>query len=138
MRCRRDPGLRQPMSRLSSTAVLSIFLTIVFTVAGQLLVKQGMIEVGRGPTQAALLPQFVWRALTNLKVISGLACAVAAAVAWMIALSRTDLSLAYPFMGLAIVLVLALSPLLFGERVPVTRWLGALIVCVGLWVAAHA
>ena len=41
--------------------------------------------------------------------------------------------LAYPFMALAIVLVLALSPLVFGEQVPVIRWFGVLIVCIGLW-----
>jgi uncharacterized membrane protein len=40
-------------------------------------------------------------------------------------------------MGLAIVLVLALTPLVFGERVPLTRWLGVLVVCVGLWIASR-
>jgi multidrug transporter EmrE-like cation transporter len=126
------------MGRSSSIAMLVIFLTIAFTVVGQLLVKQGMVEVGRSPAQAVLLPRFVLQALTNLKVIGGLACAVAAALAWMVALSRSDLSFAYPFMGLAIVLVLALSPLVFGERIPITRWLGVLVVCAGLWIAARS
>jgi uncharacterized membrane protein len=43
---------------------------------------------------------------------------------------------AYPFMALAIVLVLALSGALFGEIVPLNRWMGVAIVCVGLVVAA--
>ena len=65
---------------------------------------------------------FVLRAFTMPAIVLGLASAVIAAVAWMGAVSLTDTSFAYPFMGLAIVLVLALSPIVFGERVPVTQW----------------
>ena len=125
------------MTRSSPTALLFILLTVAFTVIGQLLVKQGVLEVGTSPTQVVMLPQFIWRALTNWKVLLGLACAVAAALSWIVAISRSDLSFAYPFMGLAIVLVLALSPWLLGETVPWTRWIGVLVVCLGLWLAAR-
>lgn len=118
-------------------AFLFILLTVVFTVVGQLLVKGGMREVGAGPSDAALMPRFFWQALTNLKVLLGLACAVAAALSWIVAVSRSDLSLAYPFMALPIVLVLALSRSLLGETVSLTRWLGVGIVCIGVIVAAR-
>lgn len=117
-------------------ALLFILLTIVFTVAGQLLVKQGVLEVGTFGGSGGL-PRLVLRAMTNVKVVLGLALAVLAAVSWLVALSRSDLSFAYPFMGLAIVLVLALSGLIFGERVPVTRWLGLALVCAGLWLSSR-
>ena len=119
-------------------ALFFLALTVASTVIGQLLVKQGIREVGPSPSQVEMLPRFVWAALTNLKVLSGLACAVAGAVSWMVTLSRTDLSFAYPFMGLSIVLVLALSGALFGESVPLTRWLGVGIVCLGILVAARS
>ena len=112
-------------------------LTVAFTVVGQLLVKQGMLQTGAGPDEVAMLPRFVWRAFTNRYVVAGLACAVAAAGCWTVAVARADLSLAYPFMGLAIVLVLTLSATIFGEAVPRHRWLGVLLVCVGLVVAAR-
>jgi len=126
------------MSQPSPMALLFVLLTVAFTVIGQLSVKQGMLGVGGSPTQVAMLPQFIWRALTNLRVLFGLACAVAAALSWIVAISRSDLSFAYPFMGLAIVLVLALSGVLFGETVPITRWLGVVIVCLGLVVTARS
>ncbi len=116
--------------------LLFIFLTLTFTVLGQLLLKRGMLEIGSVPGQLALWPAFIWRALTSLRVISGLACAVIAAVAWMMAVSRVDLSFAYPFMAIAIVLVLALSGTMFGETVPLTRWVGVGIVCIGIVVTA--
>ena len=82
--------------------------TILFTMAGQLLVKAGMLQVGEFPGQAEALPGFLLQALTNINVVGGLALAVFAALTWLGALSLTDISLAYPFMGLPIVLVLAL------------------------------
>mgnify|MGYP006188793739 CR=1 FL=1 len=114
-----------------------IGLTICFTVVGQLLIKMGMVELGPSPHEVREIASFVLRAFLNWKVFAGLVSAVLAAVAWMMALSRTDISFAYPFMGLSIVLVLALAPSLFGEHVPLTRWAGVATVCIGLWVAAQ-
>ncbi|HUY85775.1 MAG TPA: hypothetical protein VMU77_01570 [Acidimicrobiales bacterium] len=125
------------MTRPSPLSLLFIGLTIGLTVVGQLLVKKGMLAVGASPKQASLIPLFVWKTLTNLDVVLGLASAVVAAISWTIAISRSPLSFAYPFMGLAIVLVLALSGALFGEVVPLGRWLGVGVVCVGLVIAAR-
>lgn len=126
------------MGKPSTSALLFILLTLIFTVAGQLLVKRGMIEVGPTPSQLDLLPRFFGQALTNWKVIGGLSAAVIAALSWMMAISRSDLSFAYPFMGLAIVLVLALSGVLFQERIPLTRWVGVLVVCLGIIIASRS
>lgn len=114
-----------------------IALTILFTVGGQLLIKAGVDAVGARPAQQPSTLLFILRAFTHPLVAAGLGCALAGAVCWTLALSRVALSLAYPFMGLAIVLVLALSPLLLREAVPWTRWLGVAIVCVGLWLTAR-
>jgi drug/metabolite transporter (DMT)-like permease len=124
------------MVRPSPLALIFIATTIVFTVVGQLLVKRGMLEVGAVPSQSGDVVAFLIRAFTNPMVILGLASAVVAAVSWTAAVSRSPLSFAYPFMALAIVLVLALSGLLFSESVAPGRWLGVGIVCLGLIVAA--
>jgi uncharacterized membrane protein len=118
-------------------AMSFISLTIAFTVAGQRLLKQGLLDLGPSPVQAMSLPLFIVRALTNYRAILGLGCAVIAALAWIVAVSHGDLSFAYPFMAIAIVLVLALSAVLFGEAVPVTRWVGVAIVAIGLFGAAR-
>lgn len=126
------------MNRPSPMAIIFISITIIFTVTGQILVKQGMLELGPSPTEASELVSFVSKVLTNLKVILGLASAVIAALAWTVALSHSDLSFAYPFMSLAIVLVIALSPLILHEAVPWTRWLGVVIVCIGILIASRS
>ena len=116
---------------------LLIAATISFTVAGNLLIKAGMLDVGILPSQAGAVPGFFFQSFTNPKVIAGLAMAFLAAMAWMGAVSQSEISFAYPFMSLTVVLVLLLSGLLFGESVPMNRWLGVVIVCLGLVIAAR-
>jgi drug/metabolite transporter (DMT)-like permease len=124
--------------RLASSGIFFIAVTIAFTVAGQLLVKHGMLQVGRGPSNFEVLPRYLVSALTHPSVFLGLSCAVVAALSWTIAVSRSDLSFAYPFMGLAIVLVLALSAMLFGEHIILGQWVGTAVVVVGLVIAGSA
>ena len=119
------------------TAYVFIALTILFTVCGQLLVKSASAEFGQVPGNFSEVFLFLLKAFSNIKLLAGLGFAVIASIMWMSALSLSDISFAYPFMGLAIVLVLALSPMIFKEAVPWTRWLGVLIVCLGLWITSR-
>lgn len=121
----------------SPVAYVLIAVTIGCTVVGQILVKYGTQQLGSFPKSSAEAFPFLITALTNVWILVGLGAAVAAALAWIGAVSLSDISFAYPFMGLAIVLVLALSPLLFGEQVPLTRWIGVIIVCLGVLVASR-
>lgn len=126
------------MPKLTSVGLFFIVVTILFTVVGQLLVKKGVSQTGPSPAQLTLIPGFVFAVFVNPYVIGGLFCAVGAAITWSIAVSRVALSVAYPFQALAIVLVLVLSSFIFDEAVPRGRWLGMLIVYVGVVVAARA
>ena len=120
------------MRHLSGAASAAILVTILFTVVGQFLVKFGMQEMGPSPQGSGQLIAFLLRSLRNPKVAAGLACAIAAALAWMATLSRVPLSLAYPFMSLPMVIVLALSGVLLQEHTPWNRWAGVAVVCIGL------
>ncbi len=114
-----------------------IALTVGFTVGGQLLIKAGMREVGPIPGELAGLLSFFVSAVSRWEVLLGTACGFAAAFSWMATVSVNPISFAYPFMALAIVLVLALSGQLFGETVSSVRWIGVAIVAIGLIVAAR-
>ncbi len=104
---------------------------------GQLLVKLGMTQAGRAPIDLKELPWFIMRALFLPANFLGLVCAFLAAFSWMAALTKCELAFAYPFTSLSIVLVLALSTWLFGEKLQAQQWLGVATVCVGLWIASR-
>lgn len=114
-----------------------VFLTVILTVAGQLLVKTGMTRVGRAPDEMSALPWFLAKALLHPANFLGLVCAFAAAFSWMAALTKCELSFAYPFTSLSIVLVLASSSWIFGEKVVPQQWAGVGVVCLGLWIASR-
>lgn len=117
--------------------MLYVAMCILFTVLGQLLIKYGMKQMGAIPADTGKVAGFMLKAVFHPANIVGLACAALAAFAWMGALSRIDLSIAYPFMGLAIVLVLALTPVCFGEKINTSQWVGVAVVCIGLWIGAR-
>jgi drug/metabolite transporter (DMT)-like permease len=114
-----------------------ISLTVAFTVIGQLLVKAGVAKVLSTSAEPLALSRLIVAALLNPAVISGLICALIAAISWFPAVSRLPISVAYPFMALSIVLVLFLAPLCFGERVGLNQWMGVVLVSFGLWLASR-
>jgi drug/metabolite transporter (DMT)-like permease len=119
------------------TGIVFIFLTVFLTVGGQLLVKHGMTQAGRAPSDLRELPWFIARALLLPANFCGLACAFLAAFSWMAALTKCELGFAYPFTSLSIVLVLAASTWMFGEKIVFQQWAGVAVVCLGLWIASR-
>jgi uncharacterized membrane protein len=109
-----------------------IFLTVAFTVYGQLMVKWRVSSLG---TQQG---HMVLRWLSDPGVLSGLAAGFIAALCWMAALSKFQLSYAYPFTSLSFVLVLVLSALLLKEPVSAPRIIGVGLIIVGTIVAARS
>lgn len=120
-----------------NTGYLFVFITITFTVFGQLLVKAGMSKVAASLEHSSRWSSVITAGFLQPAVLAGLACAVIAALAWFPALMRLPISIAYPFMALPIVLVLLLAPLVFGERVTLYQWIGVFVVSFGLWLGAR-
>jgi drug/metabolite transporter (DMT)-like permease len=103
--------------------------TVLLTVYGQLVVKWQVANAARS-TDAADRAAFLLGLLANPWVLSALAAAFAAALCWMLAMVKLDLSHAYPFVSVSFVLVLFLSALFFGEPLSWAKVAGvALIVC---------
>lgn len=98
---------------------------------GQLIIKYRIDRLGPAPEQGEIV-SFLVRALTDIGIISGLAAAVLAAMAWMLALTRLELSAAYPLLAINFLLVPLLSIPLFGERVNAPKLVGLVIVVTGL------
>ena len=78
------------------------------------------------------LPTVLWSMATNLWVIFGLLIYVTGTVFWLAALSRVDLSYAYPFASLSYVVMLAASWLIFHENITPLRLVGTLVVALGV------
>lgn len=60
-------------------------------------------------------------------------CAVTAMLVWMYVLKHYPFSLAYPLLSISYVIGLLAACFIFHEAVPLTRWIGVLIVMVGVY-----
>ena len=114
-----------------------VFLTIFLTVYGQIAIKWQVTAAGAFPADPEGKLLFLARLLLNPWVISALAAALLAAVSWMAAMTKLDLSHAYPFMSLAFVLVLILSALVFHEPVTLPKIAGLALISAGIIVGSQ-
>ncbi len=104
----------------------------------QLLLKAGMSNatVQRAMAQGASV-KTVFTVFLNAGVLSGLLLYFAAALVWLIVLSKVEVSVAYPFVGLGFVLTALMGHVLFGEVLTLPRIGGILLVCTGVAVLAR-
>jgi drug/metabolite transporter (DMT)-like permease len=119
-------------------AILYILVSVVAGAAGQVLLKKGMGSMGPLTLSIDQLGNILWRIGTNPYVVIGLAIYVAGTVFWLTALSRVDLSYAYPFASLSYIVMLIASWQLFNENITVLRLLGTLVVCLGVFIISRS
>jgi len=113
-----------------------IGLTILFTVYGQLVIKWQM--TGKSlPTGSIEKLVFVLHQYLNPWVLSGLLAAFLASMSWIAAMTRFELSFAYPFTSLSFVLVMFASALLLNEPLNIYKLAGTLIIILGLFVVSR-
>jgi multidrug transporter EmrE-like cation transporter len=113
-------------------AVIYILISVVTSTIGQLLLKKGMNSMGSITLSTSQLISTSWKMATNPYVFLGLVIYLAGTVFWLAALSRVDLSYAYPFASLSYIVMLVASWMLFDERITLGRLLGTVVIGIGV------
>ena len=111
---------------------------IAFTVYGQLILKWRLPHLGEVPVPAGAKLGFLLKSLLDPFIFSGYASAFIASFFWLLALSKLELSHAYPFMSGAFVLVFIFSVFLFNESVSLQKILGLSLIVIGIAVLGSA
>jgi multidrug transporter EmrE-like cation transporter len=114
-----------------------VFLTVVLTVYGQLVIKWQVLAAGAFPEAPGEKMLFLARLLINPWIVSALAAALAAAVTWMAAMTKLDLSHAYPFLSTVFVLVPVASVLMFNEPVTTPKIVGLALIVAGIAIGGQ-
>lgn len=116
-----------------------IFGTIFFTVYGQLILKWRMSTIGISlPNDFLDKIFFLFKLVFDPFIFSGFASAFIASFFWMAAMTKFELSYAYPFMSGAFVLVFILSVLFFNEIVTWQKILGLAFIVVGIIITSRS
>ena len=114
-----------------------IFAVIGLTVCGQLILKWQVAKAGAFPESFPERALFLLRLLLNPWIIGGLFAGFLAFLCWMAAMTKFELSYAYPFMSLAFVFVLILSGIFFHETVSMPKMFGILLIVTGIIIASR-
>ena len=114
------------------TAYGFVIVTILFTVLGQILIKWQTMHAGSLPIGWPERLVFFLHLVLNPWIIVGLLSAVVAACAWIMAMTRLPLNVAYPFVSVTYPLVFVLGWLLFGEPLSQWRVVGMCFILLGV------
>jgi multidrug transporter EmrE-like cation transporter len=129
---RERPGREDPSGRhhLTIGNVALVLFAVGTAAVGQVMLKHGMqIASSRAARSHGSLAV---NAATSAWVLIGLLVFAISAIAWLTALSRVPLSVAYPFNALGYLGILTASILILHERANILTWLGSLLVVSGL------
>ncbi|MEW6313110.1 MAG: EamA family transporter [Pseudomonadota bacterium] len=116
---------------------LYVLATVLLTVYGQIVIKWQVMQAGALPADFADKFIFLARLLLNPWIVSAFAAAFLAALCWMAAMTKLQLSHAYPFVGLTFVLVLMASGLFFNEPVTPLKIAGVTLIVLGIVVGSQ-
>lgn len=112
-----------------------IFGTLFFTVYGQIVLKWRLTNL-----KVVLPESAIDKAIYLLKLIfdpfvfSGFASAFIASLFWMAAMTKFEITQAYPFMSLAPALVFVIGVFFLGEVFTIGKLVGLLLIILGIIV----
>lgn len=124
-------------STITSNAVLLLGLTVVLSACAQLFMKVSMIQL-QLHDEDNFISSLFFIIFENKAVliwlIAGLACYALSMLSWIFALTKYELSFAYPFLGITYVLVYigAVYWDQIGEQLTWLRTAGIVLILVGV------
>ncbi len=111
--------------------ILLMVFVVALNVCGHVFLKVGMNQVGDFAGRS--LGQFATASLTNKYVMLGLAGYVSSVTGYIVVLSRTHLSVAYPIlMSTGYALVVLTSFLFLKEPFGTLKWIGIVLIMFGV------
>ena len=111
---------------------LYILLTVIFTVYGQLILKWRLSQFDNIPEAFISKIWYLLSLYSDVWIVSGFVSAMIASVFWMMALTKFQLSTAYPMMSISFVIVFFLSVIFFNETISANKLIGLGFILFGI------
>ena len=107
-----------------------VLLQTFFLAGGQVLLKLVMVKLGKFEWTMA----YIKTVLTDWKFSACGFCFSLALVLWLYILKKFQFSQAYPLTSLSFVFGMLASWLILGESVPLSRWIGLILIVGGCFL----
>ena len=115
-----------------------VLFGVLLNAMAQLFLKAGVRQFGHFEFTAAQALPVATQLATKPGILAGLSCCVVSVVVWIMALSRVEVSIAYPMLSIGYIVNALLAWWLFGEAVGVQRLVGIGVIIVGVIIIARS
>lgn len=136
MRCSGTVKLIATMSSLNP-AILFVLGAVLLNTVGQIVMKAGATSLASLNFSLSNLPQVFLTILKSPLMMSALTLYGLSAVVWIMALSKMDLSQAYPMTSIGYILTALIGVMAFGEVMTLNRLVGLGLILIGVLVLAR-
>ncbi len=116
--------------------IVLIFTSVLLGAVGQVLMKFGTLQVQT--VQGEPFHQLLFKYFTNLPIVCGMGMYALSAITWIFALSKVQLSYAYPMVAAGYVIVAVASYFLFGDSLSLMRIAGLAAIVIGVILVAQS
>jgi drug/metabolite transporter (DMT)-like permease len=118
---------------------VSLLVMVIAGPVGDVLLRKGMKHVAAGTADwtAAAAADAAGRVLSSGAVWLGLGCLIAYLIAEMVVLTWADYSYVQPASAGSYGVVALLGYFLLREEISLTRWIGVLVICLGVFIVGR-
>jgi len=124
---------------MNLTTFAFIISGVLLNACAQVLLKAGTNALGGAIhlTVSNAFETFI-RVASQLPILAGLACYALSLVVWIMGLSRTDVTIAYPMLSLGYVVAALGAWMFLGETISPQRLLAIAVIMVGVALLARS
>lgn len=115
-----------------------IVAAIVLGTCAQLLLKAGANVIGPVAFDAEAWFAATLRFALEPRILAGTGCYALSLILWILALTRVEVSMAYPMLSIGFALNAVLAWWLLGEAVTPMRMLGIAVIIIGVALVARS
>jgi drug/metabolite transporter (DMT)-like permease len=123
---------------MNLVSFLLVLTGVMLNAAAQLLLKAGVSRVGEIKLTLNTILSAGWKLAFEPHILGGLTCYVISVVVWILALSRVQVSIAYPMLSLGYVVTAVAAWWLMGESLSAVRITGIAVIIVGVYLVARS
>ncbi len=115
-----------------------IIAGVLLNTIAQIALKLGMRSIGYFDFSLQNIVPIGLKIVRNPQIFLGLSCYVLSVVIWLLALSRVDVSYAYPMTSLGYIFTAILGFLMLGESLSPMRILGIVVILIGVYLVSRS
>jgi len=121
------------MYRLNLHALMLAVICILLVIGGQTLLKLAVVRSGGMPVLEIGIAGLFHKFMAVPYIFVGFALYGVSAILWLQVLSKLDFSVAFPMVSLTYIATLFVGRFLFNEPVNLSRVIGVLLICSGVF-----